>query len=325
MGLLDHETGKLHLRNASYFSMESSIKRLHQNENESKTDPSNYKAARNLLGETFGTKKKKKEIKSEEKNKVDVQDLASSALVLDTTIEKKLAQLPGKEQVQEEMEMARPVPAFDKSTTKVDEIYKIESIISLPEFEIIPTQMFSQLSAEKIEALESSGTVTPFVSKCLKKLMSKGEKVDLLELSKIVYLQLLIHFKGVRDSSFPSLTKNQKLNGIFTPKLIISKFLETFSTFDTIEGAKKYKMSSWHKEKLMAHISVLALIIDGFSCPVELLAKDLKITSIKMTERFKAVGCSVETIRAEGVSSKIATLKAPLQFPKPRIIPKTNK
>lgn len=312
------------MREATYFAVQDSIKCQDHNNGLIKGDYGNYKAARNLLGETFGTKKKKKEIKSAEKNRVDVQDLALTASSIDNAIEEKIANLPSKQDAQEEIEDSKPLPPFDKDATRLEDAYKIESIISTAEFEIIPTQMFSQISMEKINEQEKLMQLTPFVKACLRKLAEGDGKSDILLLPKIIYLQLLIHFKSTRENSLGSLQKNQRLNGIFTPKLIISKFLDAFTTSDVIDGATKYKVSDWHKEKLIAYICVLALLIDNFACNVDLLAKDLKMPAVKLADRFKSIGCSVSTVKSAGVSSKIAELKVPLVFPKLRVMPRNK-
>ena len=71
------------------------------------------------------------------------------------------------------------------------------------------------------------------------------------------------------------------------------------------------------RDRLIAHAAILALIIDGFSTDVRLLASDLRMPVAKLATMLREAGCSAEPVRESGaIVSYSATLKAPLVFPK---------
>ena len=71
------------------------------------------------------------------------------------------------------------------------------------------------------------------------------------------------------------------------------------------------------RDRLVAHAAVLALIVDGFTMDLRLLAGDLRLPLAKVSTMLREAGCTVEPVREGGtVVSYVATLKAPLVFPK---------
>lgn len=103
-------------------------------------------AARNALGEAFGTKKAKANIRAYERNKVDVGALENVASALQDRIDLGTENLPSKgeflcvlptkidadesiEEAQEQADASRLIPAYDANASTPDEVYPLHNII----------------------------------------------------------------------------------------------------------------------------------------------------------------------------------------------------
>lgn len=74
--LYDPETKSVHIAPTPLYLLAHRVKRMRAEENKAEPTQTQWKAKRNDLGETFGTRKAKSQIKAEERNKVDVSAMA---------------------------------------------------------------------------------------------------------------------------------------------------------------------------------------------------------------------------------------------------------
>lgn len=107
------------------------------------------------------------------------------------------------------------------------------------------------------------------------------------------------------------------------PAAVVSQLLARFTEARPAIGAAAavhpsfYVRSDELRDRLVAHAAVLALIADGFSLDVSLLARDLRLPLAKVAMFLREAGAAVEPVRDSGaVVSYTSTLKAPLVFPK---------
>jgi DNA-directed RNA polymerase I subunit RPA49 len=138
VGVFNKSTHNLTLRHAPLYVVRHQVKALKTLEPilESEHD---YRRARNVLGEAFGTKKAKAAIRAAEMNKVDVaamKDVCASASslfshsdhpsqvadTLQSTIQSKMATLPKVEETKAEADSKRPIPSFNADATSPSEV-----------------------------------------------------------------------------------------------------------------------------------------------------------------------------------------------------------
>lgn len=86
--------------------------------------------ARNKLGEAFGTRKAKSQIKTVERNKVDVEGMEGVRELMQEGIDSVGAVLPSKEQLKAINDSSRPIPRPNMSAAVPSEAYSINDIIS---------------------------------------------------------------------------------------------------------------------------------------------------------------------------------------------------
>jgi DNA-directed RNA polymerase I subunit RPA49 len=89
-------------------------------------------------------------------------------------------------------------------------------------------------------------------------------------------------------------------------------------------------LPKFYLERLYTHICALALYVDGFVTDTKDLREDLKLEQKEIVQYFRELGCKISAptekerearkikTKAEASLMKIAKLKLPLEFPKPR-------
>lgn len=98
--------------------------------------------ARNQLGEAFGSKKRKIQIKQMEQNKVDVDSVERVADALNKTIQSSAAARITKEQIEEMVHKERPIPPFNLDATTPAQVYNLDDIAPKSEVKTISIKDF---------------------------------------------------------------------------------------------------------------------------------------------------------------------------------------
>ncbi|KAK2147247.1 hypothetical protein LSH36_562g01021 [Paralvinella palmiformis] len=107
-----------------------------------------------------------------------------------------------------------------------------------------------------------------------------------------------------------------------TPKSIEKSLLDTF-TIEAITSNKRTKsrcMPSRLKDKLLAYICVLCLILDEFSFDYRQIMVDLKISQKRLVQMLRNLGCTTKEQKVSSATGSdviigSAVLKVPLTFP----------
>jgi DNA-directed RNA polymerase I subunit RPA49 len=305
------------------------------------TPVQDYKAAKALLGETFGTKKVRQALHSQEKNQINMTQLESSSAdfinrSLDRTIgrlQDEAAETSASSAVVPEnasnIDAAGLLPPFDAQTGKVEEIYQLKDIIPTEAIYALPADEFSTDSTESWESIQKRFNMSDYVLDRIRNaidLSDGGQKIRTL-----LYLHYLLRFRELKEGALNTEASLQKaLPGAGTA--LLNHLLEGFSEPVTVaSGQVRRKLSAICKDRLISYICVLSLIIDpGFRANLTVLSTVLHIPVTRMTDHFKAVGCTIEKPGKDEAQNYVAPgqtrslqirwaqLKAPLTFPKPK-------
>ncbi len=317
VGILDKKTGKIQVFDSSMFHVNHFVKNLENPDLLVKGSADSYMAARDQLDEAFGTKKKKRELKNRDKNKIDILDLSNTADVISKEIEEKSALLPSESEIQEEINANRLIPPFELSASVPGDIYPLNGIISPHELDLMPWKELASLVNEaNIEEISGKYGFGQY----LRKLLRCHIKSPLSErtLKLLWYVHFLLKAKGLRENV---LNNNEKFFAEMGPisvpvkNRILSTFFEEQHT--KVGQRKKTKATGYGRDKITAYVCVLSLIIEGFSVEVAEIASDLGVGSLKINDFYKSVGCYIDKVKGE--NAKVAVLKAPLTFPKPKL------
>lgn len=346
--VVDEDKGLGQVYDAERFAAQRTVKILEAKEaalaaasadsSRAPTPVQDYKAAKALLGETFGTKKVKQALHSQEKNQINMGQLeSSSAGFINRSLDRSI------DRMHEETEVASPVngteaaaldvagllPPFNASATRVEDIYQVKDIIPNDAFYALPIDDFSEDSSESWESIQKRYGLTDFVVERIRNASSLSDGGHRLRC--LLYLHYLFRFRELKEGSLNSEANLQKAMHGANPALL-SHLLETFSEAVTVaSGQARRKLSALCKDRLITHICILILILEpGFRANLTVLSTVLHLPVTRMTDHFRAVGCTVDkpgkdepqTYVAPGQSRSLqvrwAQLKAPLTFPKPK-------
>lgn len=132
----DPETNKLHVTNTPLYLLAHRVKRLRDlGPSGTASLDTQWKAKRNDLGEVFGTRKAKGQIKAEERNKVNATAMSSVRADL-------ISSIAAKEAADDTPAPPEVIPVPNLTTSNVDEVY--------PRAAIVPDHEWSALNVTDI-------------------------------------------------------------------------------------------------------------------------------------------------------------------------------
>lgn len=125
-----------------------------------------FKEARTVLGETFGTKKAKANLRAQERNHVDVSAMEGVIGFVMDGIDKVVTGLPTKgmfscgslysllsnlqiDEAKEAANINRLIPEYDAAATTPDRIYPLHNIVPRAEWKVLPADSFEGTENDK--------------------------------------------------------------------------------------------------------------------------------------------------------------------------------
>ncbi|KAF9144514.1 DNA-directed RNA polymerase I subunit rpa49 [Linnemannia schmuckeri] len=330
LAIRDKDTDKIIFKDAPVVSVNRTIKTL-KNVKVPVSNKEQFIQAKNILGDTFGTKKIKQQIKSVERNAVNVSTLDNIAGILHDSIAAKTSALPSKESIKAKADEDRPIPPFDLAATKVEDIYKIDTLITPAEYQVIPFKALLEKTNQPLAALPFQNS--SYVNGALTAALSVSKK-DRHRIRLLMYISFLMAFRTISDKR---LDDNEFVNKIMgdVPSVIIENLYERFTESPEGVDKKRHTFTPKSKDKLLCWILAIALTLENFNMDAGALTKDLSMKQTRVNELYKSLGCKVNELTATekaqaGVSNedaktmKRAILTVPLTFPLPKRGPKAK-
>lgn len=299
-----------------------------------------YYKSRLLLGESFGTRKTKQILNSLDKNRIDMGQLESqSAFIgksLDTSIHKISEALEREKDLDKDTASGPAatsdslLPPHNAQTKRVEEIYKMQDLIpgevyySLQVKPIVASlqKKDADLLEEAIAPYSLQDSILGRIKSLAAIVTTPSEKALTHTVRCLIYLNHLLSFRELNET---------KVNGDLSASMpmatsdLVASLLSRFTETVTVStGLQRYKLSSACRDRLVIHICILLLILDGFRTNTARLSVALKVSSLKAVDYLKAVGCTIEKPLGEEPAKyivpgtgrelpvKIGVLKAPL-------------
>lgn len=251
--------------------------------------------SRNSLGEEFGSKKKKKEIKSKEINKV------SSSSVL------------GMENIAVEIKESAPASVDlnlysllkpDASASKRELVYDLWEIFPKGDYDSLHVEYLMEKSMEELKKEFESLKLTAYVLSKLE-IGIRGKNTRIFKIG--LYIGFLMKFFRLKD-------KEIHIGLIGASPEIMDTFINKYTEYSIFNGNVRYRSSSQLKDKILASIGVLALHLDDFNTDINGLIQELGISITKMVKIYKELGIRIQVVK----KSKMAVLALPLVFTSPK-------
>ncbi|PVV00097.1 hypothetical protein BB560_005401, partial [Smittium megazygosporum] len=254
--------------------------------------------AREDLGLTFGSKKRKSQIRADTRNKIDVALMGASENSIKSSIESKTKNMPTFDELKKENNESSPVPAHNLEETDVNKAYDMKDVsplgILIQSAKLLPDDYISDTTtinetlkvrsifvSTKLANLKSSSAPTAETDANSQVSMKKGKlsKNDFKIKSRLCYLSVLLRFYELRDNNIRSFKNlREKFAGLSDTS--INYLLDTFTEPKILSGGRKG-----------CYIAVLMLSLNNWELEPEIYAKDLGLQMRQAQNYLKTVGC----------------------------------
>ena len=323
VAVFDPASNSLQITPAHHLSLRSTLR---SDKAESSAAHRSYAQQREQLGQEFGTKKAKKAIASKTDNAItkggtdtgkknDVQAAILDSMA-DTT-----AQAPKKEDLEQAMLAAKPIPKPNLQAEKVEDVYIFSTLVPPHEARLVPVRDWQE-KTKADEEIKFTYRYPAF------RVSAVGKSDDILKLKALAYLSLLLEFNDALQTT-PRAGKKVPKKEIMSTKLaawpeqLVDSVRRRFST----EGND---LPKWNMDNLYSHMCALTLYVDGWVTDITDLKDDLKMESKELVKYYLELGCKVGALtereremkklsKSQAAQTKMAKLKLPLEFPKPRV------
>lgn len=279
-----------------------------------KEDANEYLKSRALLGESFGTAKTKKILSSIERNKINMDQLASQAAFISKNIDTSISRTtaasdPGADSAltQDAGEEAYTVsssgnvlPPHNPKTSKVEDIYRVHDLIAEKAYASLDVSSLAASVREgdgaALERAKRELFLRDEVEGRIREIMSlervPDEAVLTHTLRCLVYMNYMLLLRELNETKINcKLSESLPMASADLLAALLSQFTEAITTGN---GKQRHKIPAVCKDRLMVHICILALTLDGFRTNVAKLSVALRISTIKANQYLKAIGCVIE-------------------------------
>lgn len=367
IGILDDEKEEIELMPATLFHQKRIIKALEKEEemillsasssSSSTTSAKNslesgeYLKSRLLLGESFGTRKTKAMLHSMERNKIDMNQLSHQNSFITSKLDKAISKIQEKEQAAKEDKAAAATFSTNTDDSLVESLglipdhcpSAIEPDLIYPIISLVPEEVIECCRGSGAPALQDAMSITSSAPEDWKEFVEKYSIPTIVSTSLpssafpeddaqteerwslAIFTISLLRFRSLSEAKLNSPTSPIPFLSDSAFSALLSKYAEQVNSNS---GLKRWKCSSFTKDKLLTHLCVCLLHLKSQRVNAAELSACLSLPMSKMCEYFKAVGCKLEgPLERDGgkkfmvgkrqIAVKMAVLKAPLHIAPP--------
>jgi len=269
------------------------------------TNTDDYATKKRLLVDTFGSKKRQRIVRSNQANRVALDEESADRLLQDARASIETDPNHSKWTLDRTW-----LPPHDKDTTDPSEIYTLVGMVGEEAFTALAAPGKALLKLAKKPAQLAQSKHTAVVKGCVPGLLALEKAEQKPAAKAVAYLDALLTFLLLpRRGKADALGEEESI-----PEAVQAHLLDTF-TITVRKGGKTFRDHKGGMErKLMCWLAVSCLLAHRYamtSPALKTLAADLQKTVGQMQKFFKEVGCT-------NASHTKATLAAPLTLPELR-------
>ncbi|KAJ2915099.1 hypothetical protein MD484_g5302, partial [Candolleomyces efflorescens] len=316
-----------------------------------------FREAKNALGDTFGTKKAKAAIRAQERNHVDIGAMAGVMNYVMDSIQKGAEGLMTTDEAKEFADSNRLIPSFDATATEPNDVYPLHNIIPEAEWKALSVSAFDSTTNDKERLALLPHRHSDWVRRQLKAITTSKDSAK----TKKKNLKILLYISGMLAFRQATFKKDIEKDRIYEklaplPTIVADSLLSRFT--EVPRGTVLHQSTSATKTNLLTHMFALCLKLENFAADTETISKDLSMKTSEINQLFKTLGthhlprisstkslsdvnpsllpvpgCKISKLSdrertrlgiADSVAeTKRAVLAAPVEFPKPRLKRKT--
>lgn len=268
------------------------------------TNSDDYATKKRLLVETFGSTKRQRIVRSNQANRINLDEVEADRLLTNARSSIKSDPNERKWKLQRTW-----LPPRDADTTDIASVYQLSTMVGDEAFTALsaPGKLLLKLAKKPSELAKSAHP--DVVKGCVSMLLTLEKAQQKRAAKAVAYLDALLTFFAL-----PRKGKIDALKETEIPEAVQAHLLDTF-TITVTKGSKTYRDHKGPMEKkLMCWLAVGCLLTHRYTMnktALQTLAADLAVTVTKLQTFFKEVGCPK-------ASKTKAVLVAPLSLPELR-------
>ncbi len=284
---------------------------------------------RNVLGQTFGTKKARKAIASVTENAISpdksarklangqAPKLDGAAAAIIANMAEATKGMSSRDELAKAADAAKPRPKANTNATDIKDVYTIDSLIGLETMKLIPVKQWQ----DKLKKSQEMAIPSQFVAYRLQR--GRGSDLEKLRIMRYMLLLLEVYNTATTVRGLKKLPNREALKNLpgsgDMPEAVFEGVRRKFT-----EGGL---MTKYLSDLLITHLCAMACLVDNFEVDMWDLKEDLKLEMKPMSQYFNEIGAKIGILgeaerkrmgleRAAAAQRKVAKLKLPLDFPK---------
>ncbi|XP_015916978.1 DNA-directed RNA polymerase I subunit RPA49 [Parasteatoda tepidariorum] len=308
VGVRNKNTGKMKLYDSTRFILKPVITSKDAIVSENTNAEKNYWEDRNKLTQEFGGKTQKRILKA--RLKLDVKTDSLEELANDDSVS---ASPQPPDPFANSPQTVSYLPPANRNAQSLDEVFDINDIIS-PEIE-------ASLRDHADSWLETYETDKDTAKQHFCKFVLERIEGNLQNPEKLKYLLYYNHLVTFSQLTYADIRKKDPAPLI--PEPLKGSMIRKFTLTTKTEGGRTSRsFPPQQKDKLIANLIVLALLIDNYCAHMPHILMDLKrVTPKHFTNIAQTLGCFITSQKLGDQSEKFVQLKLPLNI----VLPKYTK
>ncbi|KAL2068107.1 hypothetical protein VTL71DRAFT_16205 [Oculimacula yallundae] len=322
VGVYDPETGNMEVMEARKMVVRGSVRAQQAvAEDELSRD---MRERRNILGQTFGTKKARKAIASVTENAISPLksarnrekpakfDPATSAIL--SGMSETTKNMASRDELAARMDDAKPRPKPNRDATQPGDVYTTDSLIGKDVMKSIPIKVWQ-------DSLKANRVIVCPYRFIVSRVDGVAKNVEKLKILRYMLLLMQVLDASRLNRGVRMLPKRDELKKFLEdmPETVLESIKRKFTEGGTI--------TSFNTDLIRTHLCALACIVDNFEVHTFDLQEDLKLDTKEMSQYFMEIGAKIAVLpeadrkklgleKSAAAQRKVAKLKLPLDFPK---------
>jgi DNA-directed RNA polymerase I subunit RPA49 len=225
VGVHNKRTGTTTLRAAPLHLLTHRVKAL-KGTKSAPVSAQEHLQARATLGETFGTKKAKANIRARERNRVDVSAMEGVAEHLQDRIEQSTGALPTQEEAKETADSNRLIPPYDPDAEVPGDVYPLHDIIPEAEWKALSVSAFTAAPSNNDRIALLPYSRSNWINQHLNILFA-ASVLNKKNLKILYYISTMLAFRNATSRKFERSTVEERLSGV--PSIVIDGLFSRFT------------------------------------------------------------------------------------------------
>ncbi|XP_046563901.1 DNA-directed RNA polymerase I subunit RPA49-like [Haliotis rubra] len=311
-GCLDTRTGKMTIHDLELFHMKPTFEDSEKEELVFENSLS-FVQQNDRLNAAFGSLKKKRAVKARQKFKELTDE------TINTSVDNAIGHAVTQSDVVDSpainpLSSESILPPFDRDADCPEHVYTAEAVITpqiLTALKSPAEKFFTRTQAQLAEWTDTSEYPWYILEQL--KIMPSDERRRWQKAKCLVYLHYLLTLYKYK----PIQLKKRYCLPTGWPPAVREQLLSQFTTMSV--GNKVQKPTRFFpsrlKDKLLLHILAVSLIIEDAKADPSLLVQDLAVAERRVSQFYRALGCSVASQKRRTEGDNLVVLKLPLKLP----------